>query len=88
MIKKENNYHKKHHSSVASKNIQSTEKARHPNSSPSITSAEHTTLLLGKVQIGNMRNDQCKILLEEPLRLIDVEMKEKIIMLKKLLVEN
>ena len=89
VMNKEHHYKKKGHSVAVDKCAQLKNKERRSNAQMSIACVEHAPLLLGKVQLGTVHNDQRDLVLEElSLRNIDVDVKEKITVMKKLLIEN
>ena len=62
---------------------------RRSNAHINATGAEHAPLLLGKVQLGTAHDDQRDLLLEElRTRGVDADVKEKITVLKNVLIEN
>ena len=71
------------------KHVQLKNKECRSNAQMSITGAEFTPLLLGKVQLGTVHNDQRDLMLEElRIRCVDADVKEKITVMKKRLIAN
>ena len=82
-------FKKKRHSTTIQRFIDSKDKTKRPNKAMVATGIDYTPLLLGKVQLGSIHNDQRELLIEE-LHVwgTRVDRKERITVLKKLLIDD
>jgi len=88
IMDQKHHYKKKRHEIIVSKYIQRKDKERRSNATVA-SGIEYTPLLLGKVQLGTVHNDQRELLIEElRLRGVEVNVKEKITVMKKMLLIN